>query len=254
MNDSELKSLAVSTIAKTFLVVLITGTSFIACLPSARIDQGGAPEEASVLSRVPPALPTTWVELAERGYQIFHLNDGSAIPGIISGLDNEGAFIEDLEGRLRAYVNFRHFASATPIEEQSRLKGAKPKLVRHDIDEAPAPVGGIKAVQKNLVYPVDARGTGLRGRVDLTCYVEETGIATAIMVTFVDLEVIQGSWVPDDRWRRKTTFRGSPRAALSNQIVMAITVAVMKTAFKPGKHGGHTVGAWTSFSVPVSRF
>ena len=217
MNDSNLKSFAVSTIAKTYLVVLIIGTSFIACLPSARIDQEGAPhsakragiggtviieafidstgratefavmqgypnsglDEAAIdairktswkpvkqggkpmgrwvsvpvtfRSETAPPQPTTWVEFAERGYQIFHLNDGSAIPGTIFGLDNDGAFIEDLEGRLRAYVTFRHFAFARPIEEQSPFKGAKPKLVRHDIDEAPTPVGGFKAIRKNLV-------------------------------------------------------------------------------------------------------
>lgn len=42
-------------------------------------------------------------------------------------------------------------------------------------DEAPAPIGGFAAIQRNLVYPEIARKAGVEGRVVINCLIDEKG-------------------------------------------------------------------------------
>ena len=43
------------------------------------------------------------------------------------------------------------------------------------VEEMPEPIGGIKAIQKNIVYPEIAKRAGIEGRVYVKAYVDSTG-------------------------------------------------------------------------------
>ncbi len=53
------------------------------------------------------------------------------------------------------------------------------------VEDMPAPIGGIKAIQKNIVYPELAKRAGIEGRVYVKAYVDSTG-------TVVKTEILRG--------------------------------------------------------------
>ncbi len=89
-------------------------------------------------------------------------------------------------------------------------------------DEAPEPIGGFAAIQRNLVYPEIARKAGVEGRVYVNCLVDEKG------------NVI------------KTTILKS----LGNNGCDEAAVAAIKAAkWKPAKQRDKPVKVW--ISIPV---
>ena len=46
------------------------------------------------------------------------------------------------------------------------------------VDQMPEPIGGIAAIQKNIVYPEIARRAGIQGKVYVTAYINEAGNVT----------------------------------------------------------------------------
>lgn len=89
------------------------------------------------------------------------------------------------------------------------------------VEQMPEPIGGIAAIQKNIVYPELAKRAGVQGRVFVKAYVDEQG-----NVTKVDL--IKGIGA------------GCDEAAMN---------AVKMTKFKPGKQRGKAVKV--QVSIPV---
>lgn len=89
------------------------------------------------------------------------------------------------------------------------------------VEEMPAPIGGIAAIQKNIIYPEIAKRAGVQGRVFIKAFVDETGVVRKA-------EVIKGIGA------------GCDEAAID---------AVMKTRFKPGKQRGKPVKV--QVSIPI---
>ena len=89
------------------------------------------------------------------------------------------------------------------------------------VEEMPAPIGGIAAIQKRIIYPEIAKRAGVQGRVYIKAFVDETG-------TVKKAEVIKGIGA------------GCDEAAIA---------AVMKTKFKPGKQRGKPVRV--QVSIPI---
>ena len=89
------------------------------------------------------------------------------------------------------------------------------------VEEMPAPIGGIAAIQKSIIYPEIAKRAGVQGRVYIKAFVDETG-------TVKKAEVIKGIGAGCDE---------------------AAVAAVMKTKFKPGKQRGKPVRV--QVSIPI---
>jgi protein TonB len=81
------------------------------------------------------------------------------------------------------------------------------------VDETPMPVGGIQALMKNVVYPKEAKESGIQGRVFVKAFIDENG-------DVVKTELIKGT---------ETTLD----SAAEN--------AVKRTKFLPGKQKGKPV-------------
>ncbi len=120
----------------------------------------------------------------------------------------------------------------TDLDEDATVEAPPPPPVEEKEEEAepvffvaveqmPEPIGGIGAIQKQIVYPEIAKRAGVQGRVYVKAYVDENG-----NVTKVDL--IRGIGA------------GCDEAAMD---------AVMKTKFQPGKQRGKPVKV--QVTVPV---
>ena len=81
------------------------------------------------------------------------------------------------------------------------------------VEEPPAPIGGLSAIEKNIVYPELARRAGIQGSVNLLAYVDEEG-------NVVKVEIVKG------------IGGGCDEAAID---------AVMKIKFQPGMQRGKPV-------------
>jgi protein TonB len=89
------------------------------------------------------------------------------------------------------------------------------------VEEMPSPIGGIKAIQKKIVYPEIAKRAGVEGKVYILAFVNEQGEVTKA-------QVIKGIGA------------GCDEAALN---------AVLKTRFTPGKQRGKPVKV--QVSIPI---
>jgi protein TonB len=89
-------------------------------------------------------------------------------------------------------------------------------------DEAPEPIGGFSAIQRNVVYPEIAQEAGIEGTVVIQAFVNEFGKVTDCVV-----------------------LKGVPNTGLDEAAIDAIK----KTRFKPAKQRDRNVGVY--ISIPV---
>ncbi len=89
------------------------------------------------------------------------------------------------------------------------------------VEEMPAPIGGIRAIQEKIVYPEIAKRAGVEGKVYVLAFVNEKGDVTKA-------QIIKGIGA------------GCDEAALN---------AVLKTRFTPGKQRGKPVKV--QVSIPI---
>lgn len=89
-------------------------------------------------------------------------------------------------------------------------------------DKPPVPIGGYRAIQKNVVYPAFARETGVRGLVVVQVFVNKSGRVS-------EMVILKGA-----------------TADLNH----AATEAIRRTRFLPASQRGRPVGVW--ISIPVA--
>ncbi|NOX65780.1 MAG: TonB family protein [Chlorobi bacterium] len=89
------------------------------------------------------------------------------------------------------------------------------------VEQMPSPIGGIKAIQENIVYPEIAKRAGIEGRVFVKAYIDSTGTVTKT-------ELLRG------------IGSGCDEAAMN---------AVKKVKFKPGRQRGKAVNV--QVTVPI---
>lgn len=104
---------------------------------------------------------------------------------------------------------------APPSEEGPRIRFIP-------YDEAPEPIGGFIAIQRNVIYPEIAREAGIEGTVVIQAFVSEFGKVTECIV-----------------------LKGVPKTGLDEAAIDAIK----KTRFKPAKQRDRNVGVY--ISIPV---
>jgi protein TonB len=121
--------------------------------------------------------------------------------------------IEDTE------IDFEEEVAAPPppVEEEEEI----PVEFFVAVEEMPEPIGGIQAIQQNIIYPEIAKRAGVQGRVYVKAFVDESGVVQKA-------EVLKGIGA------------GCDEAAID---------AVMKTRFKPGKQRGKPVRV--QVSIPI---
>ena len=102
-----------------------------------------------------------------------------------------------------------------------------PKLADDDstyyiaVEYMPNPIGGIQAIQSNLIYPVSAKEQGIEGKVYILAYIDENGVV------------------------EKTKIIKEPGYGMGD----AAADAVKKTKFIPGKLYGKTVKV--EIAIPI---
>jgi protein TonB len=89
------------------------------------------------------------------------------------------------------------------------------------VEEMPEPIGGLKEIQKKIIYPEIARRVGIEGKVFVRAFIDETGTVTSA-------EVVKG------------IGGGCDEAALD---------AILKTKFTPGKQRGRAIKV--QVTIPV---
>ncbi len=89
-------------------------------------------------------------------------------------------------------------------------------------DEAPEPIGGFPAIQRNVVYPEIAQEAGIEGTVVIQAFVNEFGKVTECII-----------------------LKGVPNTGLDE----AAIAAIKKTRFRPAKQRDRNVGVY--ISIPV---
>ena len=110
--------------------------------------------------------------------------------------------------------------------KRNQAVGAIQNLSPCDVEVCAAPIGGIKAVEDNLVYPEHALKYGLEGTVTLKVTINAEGTTTSA-------EVVKGLGYGCDE---------------------AAQAAVMKTKFHPGENGGKPVNSTLILNVDFKIF
>jgi len=121
--------------------------------------------------------------------------------------------IEDTE------IDFEAEIEAPPPPPKEEIEEEPTYFVA--VEEMPAPIGGIKAIQEKIVYPEIAKRAGVEGKVYVLAFVNEQGEVTKA-------QIIKGIGA------------GCDEAALN---------AVLKTRFTPGKQRGKPVKV--QVSIPI---
>lgn len=123
-------------------------------------------------------------------------------------------------------------AYSPPVESfqagnrQQQLLEKRKQTVICDVDICPVPIGGMKSIQENLVYPEHALLYGLEGTVTLVASINEKGEA-------VSTEIVIGLGL------------GCEEAA---------NAAVLKTLFIPGQNAGIAVPAKVTLEIEFKIF
>jgi protein TonB len=121
--------------------------------------------------------------------------------------------IEDTE------IDFEAEIEAPPPPPKEEIEEEPTYFVA--VEEMPAPIGGIRAIQEKIVYPEIAKRAGVEGKVYVLAFVNEKGDVTKA-------QIIKGIGA------------GCDEAALN---------AVLKTRFTPGKQRGKPVKV--QVSIPI---
>ena len=90
-----------------------------------------------------------------------------------------------------------------------------------EVEEAPKPVGGVQAIASKIVYPLEAKQSGIQGSVFVKAFIDKEG-------NVVKTEIIKG---------------------VSPELDEAASKAIASTKFTPGKVNG--VAVKVQVSIPI---
>ena len=128
--------------------------------------------------------------------------------------------------------------SSTAAPPATDEKGDSAKFVKYDI--APQPVGGFKALQKNLIYPEEARKHGVNGTIFLQVHIDAKGEVKE--TKFMEVKVIPPEKADD-------TGKAEPQSvppAVIEAMKNATIEAVKKTKWQPAMQRDKPVDVWVS--------
>jgi len=119
----------------------------------------------------------------------------------------EGSFRVDKNGKAEAYL------FSLDLSGLKNLKFIDKNKFLENVDEMPFPIGGMKALAENVVYPRKAKEEGIEGKVFVKAFIDEEG-------NVVETDILKGIGAGCDE---------------------AAEDAVEKTKFKPGRQNGKPV-------------
>lgn len=94
------------------------------------------------------------------------LKDGKSVK---SQYKWEGSFRVDSSGQSEVYLG------GLQMSGLKMLSNFNSKDFEEIVDEMPAPVGGIKTIAENVIYPKKAKNNGIQGRVFVKAFIDEEG-------------------------------------------------------------------------------
>lgn len=112
---------------------------------------------------------------------------------------------------------FQEMESPPPPPEE----GPRVRFIPYD--DPPVPIGGYRAIQRNIIYPEIAQEAGIDGQVIVQAFVDKKGIVKETII-----------------------LKGIPNTGLDE----AAMDAIRKTKFQPAKQRDRPVGVW--ISIPVN--
>ncbi len=128
---------------------------------------------------------------------------------------------EDVDFELQSFDDFElDFSDAPPPPPDEEESGPRVRFIPYD--EAPEPIGGFAAIQRNVVYPEIAQEAGIEGTVVIQAFIDENGDVG-----------------------RCEVLKGIPNTGLNEAAIKAIK----ETRFKPALQRDRKVGVW--ISIPV---
>ncbi len=128
---------------------------------------------------------------------------------------------EDFEFEMEGFDDYEADEWAAPPAMPEEDDGG-PAVRFIPFDEAPEPIGGFAAIQKNVIYPEIAQEAGIEGTVVVQAFIDENG-----------------------KVGRCNILKGVPNTGLDEAAVNAIR----KTDFIPAMQRDRKVGVW--ISIPV---
>jgi len=128
---------------------------------------------------------------------------------------------EDIDFELQSFDDFDlDFNDAPPPPPDEEDSGPRVRFIPYD--QAPEPIGGFTAIQRNVIYPEIAQEAGIEGTVVIQAFIDESGDVGQCEV-----------------------LKGIPNTGLNE----AAITAIKKTKFKPALQRDRKVGVW--ISIPV---
>jgi len=128
--------------------------------------------------------------------------------------------LDDVTIEMSSDISSYEAWDAPPPPPEEDNGGPRVRFIPYD--EAPEPIGGFAAIQRNVVYPEIAQEAGIEGTVVIQAFVNEFGKVTDCVV-----------------------LKGVPNTGLDEAAIDAIK----KTRFKPAKQRDRNVGVY--ISIPV---
>lgn len=128
--------------------------------------------------------------------------------------------LDDVTIEMSTDISSYEAWDAPPPPPEEDNGGPRVRFIPYD--EAPEPIGGFSAIQRNVVYPEIAQEAGIEGTVVIQAFVNEFGKVTDCVV-----------------------LKGVPNTGLDEAAIDAIK----KTRFKPAKQRDRNVGVY--ISIPV---
>lgn len=140
-------------------------------------------------------------------------------PSIPIEVENDD-LLDDITIEMSTDISNYEAWDAPPPPPEEDDGGPRVRFIPYD--EAPEPLGGFAAIQRNVVYPEIAQEAGIEGTVVVQAFVNEFGKVTDCVI-----------------------LKGVPNTGLDEAAIDAIK----KTKFKPAKQRDRNVGVY--ISIPV---
>lgn len=129
---------------------------------------------------------------------------------------------EDIDFELQSFDDYEVDWSDAPPPPPEDDDAGGPRVKFIPYDQAPEPIGGFAAIQRNVIYPEIAQEAGIEGTVVVQAFIDKDGSVGTCNV-----------------------LKGIPNTGLNEAAINAI----QKTKFKPALQRDRKVGVW--ISIPV---